>query len=454
MDQVNIVVPEKVATILEQFNRNGHEAYVVGGCIRDSLRDQLPNDWDITTSALPRQVKQIFLRTYDTGIQHGTVTVLEDGEAFEVTTYRIEGQYKDARRPSKVSFTSNIEDDLRRRDFTMNAIAYHPSKGIVDPFGGVDDIKNHIIRCVGSAEERFKEDALRMLRAIRFSSQTDFEIEEETFQAICHNRELICRISKERIREELTKILLSEHPEKLLLMRETKLLELILPELEMCFNTPQHHSYHIYDVGTHSLTAVRNIEKNIVLRWSALLHDIGKPLCKMTDEQGTDHFYGHGDKSTILAEKILKRLKFDNKTIHRVSRLVKWHDRPVLPTYRAVRKALRTVGQDIFADLLKVKKADVQAQNPEYLKKRMEELEKVKTIFEEIIRTHQCLTIKQLAVNGRDLLQHGIPEGKEIGYVLQKLLDVVIEEPKKNDKKYLIDKAKKIYEKMPKSRYK
>ncbi len=437
-------IPEQVIYILEKINQNGHEAYIVGGCVRDCLMGRVPNDWDITTSATPIEIKALFLRTYDTGLKHGTVTVNIDKINFEVTTYRIEKSYQDYRRPSEVSFTENIEEDLKRRDFTMNAIAYHPRVGFVDPFSGIFDIENGIIRCVGTADNRFQEDALRLLRAIRFACQLNFEIEEKTLMAIKRNKKLIAHISKERIREELNKILVSNNTEKFLLMHDIGMLQEIIPEFDNCFDTEQKHNYHIYDVGRHSLAAVKSIKKDLVLKWTMLLHDIGKPLCKTTDVEGIDHFYNHGEQSVILANQILRRLKFDNQSRVKIKRLIKWHDRPIHPTHKAVRKAMQVVGEELFMDLLNVIEADIKAQNPEFEEKRIEELRQIKKIYHEIQQNKQCVAINDLAINGRDLINIGIPQGREIGETLSRLLDIVVDYPEENNKERLLEIAKKM----------
>ncbi|MDN5323032.1 MAG: hypothetical protein PWQ67_1486 [Clostridia bacterium] len=438
----NINMPEGAIYVLNKLKENGYQAYIVGGCVRDSLIGIIPKDWDITTSATPQEIKQIFKDTYDTGIKHGTVTVLINDEPYEVTTFRIEGKYKDYRRPSEVSFTKNLIEDLKRRDFTINAIAYHPQKGLIDPFGGVQDIQKMVIKCVGSPVKRFKEDALRMLRAVRFSCQLNFKIDKDTFKAIDENNHLINKVSKERIREELNKMLLSDYPMELLLMQKTDLLRHILPELAVCLNTRQNHPYHIYNVGLHILKTVEKIDKDLILRWTMLLHDIGKPLSKTTDEKGIDHFHGHAEKSMILAKTILKRFRFDSKTIDKITRLIKWHDRPIEATPKSVRRAIKAIGEDIFMDLLKVKKADKEAQNPDFLDERQKKYSTIHKIYGEIKRTKQCVSIKHLAVGGNDLITIGIPEGKKIGIILNKLLDIVIEHPEMNNRDTLLNVAK------------
>jgi len=439
---VNINIPKPVNDILKRLNNNGHEAFVVGGCVRDSFLGRIPEDWDITTSAFPEQVKKIFDKTYDTGIKHGTVTVLIDHLPYEVTTYRIDGGYEDCRHPTEVLFTSNIVEDLKRRDFTMNAIAYHPDKGFIDPYHGIEDIKHKIIRCVGKPEERFQEDALRMLRAVRFAAQLDFIIEKSTFEAIKTNGRLISKVSSERIREELNKLLLSNHPEKLLLLTETGIMDMILPEFQQCMLTEQHYPYHIYNVGEHIIETVKNIEPDFILRWTMLLHDMGKALTRTTDEKGMDHFYDHTVKSEEIAYNILRRLKFDNRSMNKIIRLIKWHDHPIEPTKKAVKRAVRVIGEDIIEDLFKVKEADMRAQNPEFLQERLIQLEHVKEIYEHIKHSQECFSMKDLAVNGSDLIDIGFKEGKQIGRVLEKLLDYVIDRPEANQKEHLLEYAK------------
>lgn len=435
-------LPKEVNNILNQLNDHGLEAYVVGGCVRDCILGKAPKDWDITTNAAPELVKTLFAKTVDTGIKHGTVTVVIDHTNYEVTTYRVDGDYTDNRRPSSVAFTSSLEDDLGRRDFTMNAIAYHPRVGFVDPFCGIEDIRKKSIQAVGQAEKRFGEDALRMLRAVRFSAQLGFTIEKETFESIKHCADLIQNISHERVRDELTKTLISDHPLKFILFRDTKLLQYILPEIEVCFHTGQNHPYHIYNVGVHSLNAVMNIEIDKVLRWTMLLHDIGKPAVKTTDADDIDHFFGHQMRSMQMAKMILCRLRFDNKTIEKVCRLIQHHDRDIEPSYRSVRRAVQTVGDDIFPDLIKVKEADNKAQNPEYIGKRLEKLGDIKAIYADIKEKQQCTNLKDLAVDGNDLINAGFPTGKDIGMMLNKLLKAVIENPDLNSRETLIGLAK------------
>jgi tRNA nucleotidyltransferase (CCA-adding enzyme) len=435
---IKLAIPQEVLFILNTLNQSGYEAFIVGGCVRDSLLGKAPKDWDITTNALPEKLKSLFEKTIDTGIKHGTVTVLINNQQFEVTTYRVDGKYSDNRRPENVYFTSSLQEDLSRRDFTVNSLAYHPSLGLMDFFQGRTHLENRLIRAVGNPGERFNEDALRMLRAIRFSAQLDFEIEPSTLKAIKENSFLIQRISAERIRDELTKILVSHCPVKFSLLKTGCLLEYILPELDACFNVTQNNPYHIYNVAIHTLNSLAYIENDRILRWTMLLHDIGKSATKTTDTKGIDHFYGHPHVSKSLAENILKRLKFDNKSIYTILKLVEFHDKSIGTSQKSVRRMLSRLGEDIFTKLLKVKEADMKAQNPAFLKERLAKLDMIKELYGEVIEKQHCISLKDLAVNGNDLIEAGFAEGKDIGIILNKLLDEVIKNPGINTKSKLL----------------
>ena len=437
-------IPPEVLQVISKLNGAGYEAYLVGGCVRDGLLGRKPEDWDITTSALPENVAGLFEKTVDTGLKHGTMTVLLQGLPVEVTTYRVDGIYTDSRRPESVRFTRSLEEDLARRDFTINAMAYHPSGDLIDCYSGIQGLKDRVIRTVGIPEERFREDALRMLRAVRFSSQLDFNIAPETLEAVRQNRRLVLHISPERIRGELTKLLLSDHPEKLAVLESQGLLELILPELHPAFQTEQHHPYHIYDVGNHTLKSISEIPPDPILRWTMLLHDAGKSFTRTTDEKGIHHFYGHPEKSESLAREALKRLRFDNKSSERILRLIRNHDREIVASPKPVRRAAATVGEDIFEDLLKVKEADMKAQNPAFLQKRLQRLLRIREIYSEIKARGQALSLKNLAVNGEDLLQLGFPADKRLGRVLKRLLEAVIENPGLNTREQLLKLARKM----------
>ncbi|MCT4545151.1 MAG: CCA tRNA nucleotidyltransferase [Vallitalea sp.] len=444
MEGIKIDIPNYAKYIIDKLNENGFEAYLVGGCVRDSIIGKKPNDWDITTSALPKDVKKIFRKTIDTGIKHGTVTVLYNKIPIEVTTYRIDGEYEDNRRPKTVEFTNNLILDLKRRDFTINAMAYNHKIGLVDVFNGAQDIKKGIIRCVGNPLERFNEDALRMLRAIRFSAQLGYEIDSGTRDAIIRSSKLIENVSMERIQVEINKTLLSDNPSHFLELYNCKLMQYIVPEFMPCIGCAQNHPYHSYEVHEHILRSVKVIKSNKALRWTMLLHDIGKPQVKTTDKDGIDHFYGHEAISAKMAEKILKRLKFDNNTINKVVKLIKYHDIRLEVDYKIIRRAINKIGKELFTDFLLVQRADVMAQNPDKLEKRLRILEDVNKVYEEITRLDQCVSIKDLEINGKDLIDNGVKEGKQIGVLLSKLLEIVIDDPSKNDKNILLNIVKDI----------
>lgn len=440
-----IQIPEKVNRIISTLAAAGHEAYAVGGCVRDAVLGREPADWDITTSASPLEVKALFPRTVDTGIQHGTVTVMLGHDGFEVTTYRVDGEYEDCRHPKEVQFTKSLIEDLKRRDFTINAMAYNEEAGLVDEFDGIGDLKRGIIRCVGNAEERFTEDALRMLRAVRFSAQLGFVLEESTRAAIgklCGN---LRKVSAERIRVELVKMLVSPHPEKIRDAWETGMTRIVLPEFDACMVCEQNNPHHIYSVGEHTIHAIQETEPDPILRLTMLLHDFGKPAAKTTDENGIDHFHGHQAFGEELAGVILHRLKFDNETIRQVKKLVSFHDYHPALTAAGVRRAANKIGEDLFFLYLKVQRADILAQNPKTQEAKLANLAEVQKLYEKILEKRDCFTLKQLAVTGRDLIQAGIPAGPGLGEVLGHLLELVIEEPGRNEREWLVQKAVEFY---------
>ncbi len=437
---ITINLPEKVKFIIDTITAAGFEAFAVGGCIRDSILGRNPADWDITTSAKPHQVKALFTKTFDTGIQHGTITVLLDKEGFEVTTYRIDGEYEDSRHPKEVVFTSNLIEDLKRRDFTINAMAYNDTTGLVDAFGGLEDIDRGVIKCVGNPAERFSEDALRIMRAVRFSAQLGYEIEENTRQAIEKLAPTLKNISAERIQVELVKLLCSPHPDYLKIMYDTGVTAVVLPEFDRCMETPQIHKHHMYDVGTHTLVALKETPADKVLRLAVLLHDIGKPRALEVDEEGITHFHGHQIISRDMAEEILKRLRFDNDTIYKVTKLVEFHDygNGVVPTKNIVRRGVYRMGEDIFPLLYDVKKADVLGQSLYKREEKLQLLEDWQRLYEQIVADKECVSLKTLAVTGRDLIAEGQKPGKEMGEILQALLQYVLDNPEKNEKDILI----------------
>ena len=439
---MNIVLPERVMQILNRLHDAGYEAYAVGGCVRDSILGRQPLDWDITTSARPKDVKRLFARTIDTGIAHGTVTVMLEKEGFEVTTYRIDGAYTDARHPNEVTFTPNLLEDLKRRDFTMNAMAYDPVNGLVDAFDGLGDMRRKVVRCVGDARQRFQEDALRMMRAVRFSAELGFAIEEETRRAICEQAQDMRRISAERIQAELVRILLSDHPEAMQTLYETGITGVMLPEFDVMMQTEQKNPHHVYTVGAHTIAALQNIRKDRVLRLSALLHDVGKPACRTMGTDGVHHFYGHPQKGSELARTILRRLKFDNDTTDRVCRLVAGHDENPPLSLRSVRRAIVRIGTEAYPAIFELKRADVLAQSELAREKKLAYLDGYEACYRRIIEEKQCLTIKDLAVSGRDLIALGISPGPKLGAVLKQLLEETLCDPEKNTAEYLLEKAK------------
>ena len=319
-------LPEHVNRIIHRLQKEGYDAYAVGGCVRDTLLGREPKDWDITTSARPEIVKSLFSHTIDTGIQHGTVTVMLDHVGYEVTTYRIDGEYEDSRHPKEVIFTGNLVEDLKRRDFTINAMAYNDESGLVDAFEGEQDLKKGIIRCVGNPHDRFGEDALRMLRAVRFAAQLGFSIEERTKVAVADLAPTLAKVSAERIQMELVKLLTSANPQEMREVYELGLSRVFLPEFDRMMETPQHNKHHMYTVGEHTIHALEAISEDKVLRLAILLHDVAKPLCITTDEEGQDHFKGHPQEGAKMAKEILRRLKFDNDTINHVCLFVRYHD--------------------------------------------------------------------------------------------------------------------------------
>ena len=442
-------IPKNAETILHILENAGYEAYVVGGCVRDSILGRKPDDWDITTSAKPEQVKELFHRTVDTGLQHGTVTVLMEKEGYEVTTYRVDGEYEDGRHPKEVTFTASLEEDLKRRDFTINAMAYNPSGGLVDLFGGLEDIDRKIIRCVGDPLERFTEDALRIMRAVRFSAQLGFSIEEETRKALKVLAPNLKQVSAERIQVELVKLLMSPHPDYLRTAYEAGITAEFLPEFDACMETSQNTPHHCYTVGEHILHSLCHVRADRVLRITMLLHDIGKPVVRKTDENGRDHFKTHGNAGEKMASQILRRLKFDNDTIRKVTRLVKWHDDRPEGTLKSVRRAVNRIGEDLFPLYLEVQQADMLAQSLYRRNEKQARLDSVRDAYRQIIEEKQCVSLKTLAVTGRDLIENGYRPGREIGEKLEKLLNLVLEDPEKNQKEILLEIIRKDQEKNP-----
>lgn len=439
---MKIELPRKVVLIIKNLQRHGYDAYAVGGCVRDSILNRKPEDWDITTSAKPEQVKRIFRRTVDTGIEHGTVTVLIGKDGFEVTTYRVDGLYEDGRHPKEVTFTSRLEEDLKRRDFTINAMAYNDDERLVDAFGGMRDLNYHLIRCVGDPKERFSEDALRILRAVRFSAQLAFPIEPETAEAIKSLAPNLEKISAERIQAELVKLLVSDHPERIQDACELGITKVVLPEWDDMVGVKQNTPHHKYDVAAHTVHALQNVKNDKVLRLTMLFHDMGKPVMKTTDENGRDHFKGHAIASEQIAKTVMKRLKFDNDTIRKVTKLVAYHDYRMEPTGANVRRAMHEIGVELFPYYLAVRLADTKAQSSYERRGKLENIIQIRKLYRNALRNKECVTLKDLAVTGTDLINLGIAPGKKLGTLLNELLDMVIEDPAWNQKGKLCDYVK------------
>ncbi|MBP5290993.1 MAG: CCA tRNA nucleotidyltransferase [Lachnospiraceae bacterium] len=435
---MKINIPDNVSYIIRTLNRAGYEAYAVGGCVRDMILERNPQDWDITTSAMPGEVKRLFRRTVDTGIKHGTVTVLMRDKQYEVTTFRVDGDYKDGRHPESVTFTPCLSEDLLRRDFTINAMAYHPDEGIVDLHGGMDDIKNKVIRAVGDPDARFDEDALRIMRAIRFAAQLGFDIEPKTLAAISHHAPRLDMISRERIQAELTKLLVSPHPEKILLLYESGITTRILPVFDDMMILRQNNPYHRYTVGIHTVKMLENIDADPILRWTALLHDSGKTKTHMVDESGYDHFYGHGKVSALIADELLHELRFDNNTIAKVTTLIRFHDYRFTMTKKDLRKIVSIVTPELFPSLMKVMRADNLAKSPMAISTLIPALDDLQKLYDEILAEGDCLTLKDLAVGGSDLIKAGMKPGPEIGILLKEMFATVLDDPSKNDKALLM----------------
>lgn len=435
-------------TAVKMLKDCGFEAFFIGGSVRDALMNLPIGDIDITTSATPAEVEEIFkeFRVIETGIKHGTVTVIIDNEPLEITTYRSESAYSDNRHPDSVTFSKSLKDDVVRRDFTMNGIAFDFQKGFCDLVGGIDDIKNKTIRSIGDAETRFREDALRILRALRFSSVLDFTIEENTALAIHKCKDLLKNISAERIRDEFSKLLCGKNAYSVL-NEYSDVICVFIPEMEKCVGFEQINRHHIYDVYTHSLKALEQSKNDLHIRLSLFFHDIGKPYVAHFDEKGEQHYYSHPKKSAEITEEVLTRLRFDNDTKNKVVTLVKMHDSPIMldkeeiPSKKRLKRILSQIGVDLTYDLIEIKRCDNLSQNPEYY--RGDGFYKsVYDMLDEILDSHECFSVKDLKINGNDLISLGF-KGKDIGKALEKCLDGVISEKVENNFDDLIKYAKK-----------
>jgi len=454
--KVQITIPEKTTKIIEMLNNAGYEAYVVGGAVRDSLlcmkdsfKDIRPKDWDVATSATPEEVHKVFngYKIIDTGIKHGTVTIMLDDEPFEITTFRKDGKYSDGRHPDKVYYTTSLEADLSRRDITINAMAYHPKKGLIDPFNGKADMENGIIKCVGYPNDRFREDALRILRILRFSAQLGFSIDKDTQEALVINKHLLKAVSAERILSEFQKMLVAKN--FLSVFANLKVLPVIfyiMPELEATFDFEQHNPYHTKDVYGHIIQATNYANPTFVQRMTLLLHDVAKPQCFTTDINNVGHFYGHAERSAAIANDILLRLRSDTKSRKSIVTLVKHHEVDLTPTQRCVNRMLNKLGEETFRELIAVKKADILAQSHIYLTERLNNLLEIEDMVTKTVNSSHCFTLKDLKINGVDIMSLGVTQGEIVGETLRYLLTSVIEEKLENEKGCLKLEAKKYLE--------
>lgn len=438
MDKL-ISLPTAVKEVIEQLSSNGFQAYIVGGAVRDALLDRPVHDWDICTSATPDEMLHIFIdkRIIETGLQHGTITVVVDNMNIEVTTFRIDGEYSDNRKPDNVKFTNSLYEDLSRRDFTINAMAYNEESGLIDPFGGQEDLKNKKIRCVGIPKYRFEEDALRILRAIRFACQLGFKIDIETSIEIRRQYKRLNNISKERINSEFCKMIIhKEFCNKLIDYK--KIFALFIPELNDMFHFPQNNPYHQFDVFSHTVQALYETETNdLIIKLAVFFHDFGKPHCYQDDANGIRHFKGHGKISAELANTIMMRLKFDNDTKNKVCELVHYHDATIEVGKKYVKRWLNKLGEEQLRRLLTIRQADIKGQKLYYDKDRVEKIDYIKTILTEVLEQDECFSLKDLAINGKDLIAAGFIEGKEIGNILSQLLCKVIDGELENEKNIL-----------------
>lgn len=440
---MNIIIPKDVEKIIERLNSAGYEAYVVGGCVRDSIMEKTPHDWDICTSATPEVVKSLFSHTTDYGMKHGTITVFADKEGYEITTFRAETDYSDHRHPDTVEFVADLKSDLSRRDFTINALAYNNESQLIDMFNGLDDIRNQMIRCVGNADERFKEDALRILRALRFAATLGFDIEDKTSEAIHYNVHLLKYIAEERKRDELMKLLGGNYTTKILLEYSDVIAE-VIPEIQLCVGFNQNNRYHCYDVYEHMVHAVENgitpIEK-----FALLIHDIGKPHCYTEDKKG-GHFYGHPAISEEIAKDVVNHLKFDNDSKKAVLELVKYHDIEIPVTKKSVLKLLNRLGEERALQLMDIKLADILAHAPGTQDALIEKWKIFNRLLGEVLVEGNCFSRKNLAVNGNDIKALGVSEGPEIGRIIQTLMGEVMSEQLANEKEVLLNRANELKE--------
>lgn len=438
----NVKLPQSVQFILERLHRQGYEAYVVGGCVRDGLNGEAPHDWDVCTSALPEQTKACFADCglVEIGIKHGTIAVVLDHQPYEITTYRIDGEYLDNRHPEQVKFTPSLREDLARRDFTINAMAFAEETGVIDLFGGVNDLHNRLIRCVGNPDKRFQEDALRILRALRFASRLNYTIEKDTSDAIHRNAPLLQHIAAERIREELIGILCGKGVETIL-NEYRDVIAIFIPELTPTFDFDQHNPHHCFDVYRHMVRSVSLIAPEPILRLTMYFHDIGKPQVSLRGENGIGHFRGHPTLSADISSSVFHRLRFSNEVTRSCLLLITYHDARYRGSHRQIKRLLQILGEENMRRLFQVQLADLMAQSDFCREEKRAALEAMMEETNRILTERQCFTLKQLAINGHDLISIGITDGKQIGEVLHQLLEEVIDETLPNEKNALEKRA-------------
>ena len=435
-----INAPDYAVKAVLALEQNGFEAFFAGGCVRDSLIGREPEDWDIATSAEPEKVMAVFngQKVIPTGIKHGTVSIVTNGQSIEITTYRVDGKYSDNRRPDSVTFTGNLRADLARRDFTINALAYHPEKGIVDYFNGTGDIRKGLIRCVGNPDARFGEDALRILRGARFACTLGFKVEDATLSAMIRLRGLLDRIAAERISKELSKAILGPGFSDFFL-KNPEILTLIIPGLQACVGFDQHSKYHQYDVYSHIIHAVGNAPADMIIRLALLFHDMTKPECLTVDNEGEGHFYGHSKTGETAAIGALAGLRYDHFTVNRAALLIRYHDTPILPEARNVKRWLNKIGEEAFRQLLEVQRADNHAKVPSLAEKRLKDLRLSGDVLEHVLAEGQIFSLKDLAVDGGDLMSAGVLKGPAVGRMLDYLLGQVMDGRLENRKEILLE---------------
>ena len=440
-----MTINENAKKLINLLIDNGYKAYAVGGCVRNSILGIDVNDVDITTSAMPWEVEAVLndsgINFFETGLKHGTITAVVNKENFEITTFRADGEYLDNRHPESVEFVRDLEDDLARRDFTVNALAYNENEGIIDIFGGVKDIENKIIRAVGDPVKRFNEDGLRIMRALRFASVLGFVIEENTKKAIFDCKELLHNIAWERLFSELVKLIMGDGAEQILLEYK-EVIAVIIPEFKKCFDYPQNSKWHLYDVYTHIVKSVALAPKKDYIRLALLFHDIGKPECKTTDDKGQDHFKGHPEISANYAREILNRFKTSNEIKNKVVKLVELHDYHISIKHSNIKKWLRKLGDEFTLDFIDVKIADLKSHNLELSQVEIDELIEIREETVKVINSGEPYRISDLVINGSDLVELGY-SGREIQNELEKLINDVSGSPKCNNRDWLIKQAKK-----------